>query len=68
MQSIIRPTICPSCSSRELELSSSLYEINEDDEITKKILEGTWFCKKCGDIMGTYNRGYNDVNPTSIEK
>ena len=61
------PTHCPKCMSEEIYLGNKMYKKDVFGEDTDTIILGTWFCDKCGEVLGRKMNQYeNDLDPNSL--
>ena len=61
------PTHCPDCMSKDIILGDRVYKKDAFGEETDIIILGTWFCNKCGNLIGRkISRYENDLNENSL--
>lgn len=61
------PTHCPSCMSKDIYLADKVYKKDAFGEDTDIVILGTWFCTKCGNLLGRKMNQYeNDLDPNSL--
>lgn len=61
------PTHCPSCKSKNIYLGQKVYKKDVWEEETDIIIEGMWFCRECGNVLGRKMSQYgNDIDENSI--
>lgn len=61
-----KPTHCPECESQSVYLGSCDYKKDADGLSTDIIVSGSWFCKECGTVIGSFFKGINDINKRSL--